>query len=155
MHVTETRTKGLNSPELPQIHTLKTSCYNYKTHNDWFLTRHLFCWEIYPHCKSLIFFTFTITSTHNAHSSHPYSSTNSPPTDKIDYTVSPQLITISPGAPSVVVVDTFVDGLALEEDELFTLRLELVGDTAPGLLRPSLPITLVDTDGEWAVLSYY
>ncbi len=69
-------------------------------------------------------------------------------TDKADYTVSPQLITITPGTPSIVEVDTFLDGLALEEDELFTLRLELVGETIPGLLRPSLPVTLVDSDGK-------
>ena len=68
--------------------------------------------------------------------------------DKVDYTVSPQLVTISSTAPSVIEVDTFLDGLALEPDEQFTLRLEPVGGSAPRGLRESLTVTLVDSDGE-------
>ncbi len=82
---------------------------------------------------------------HSLTHSHTYTHT----ADKVDYTVSPQLVTISSTAPSVIEVDTFLDGLALEPDEQFTLRLELVGGSAPvGMLRGSLAVTLVDSDGE-------
>lgn len=65
--------------------------------------------------------------------------------------MSPQYVQVFSGtSPSIVEVDTFLDGVAMEPDEHFTLKLELVGGSrsVPGLFRDSLAVSLIDTDGE-------
>ena len=66
--------------------------------------------------------------------------------DKVDYTVSPQQLTVK--TTTVVEVDTFIDGVALEPDEHFLLKLEVVGSPVSGFFQDIINITLVDSDSE-------
>ncbi len=102
----------------------------------------------HSHTHMQLYRSHPLTHTHTCTHMHMHA-------DKVDYTVSPQLVTISSTAPSVIEVDTFLDGLALELDEQFTLRLEPVGGSAPRGLRESLTVTLVDSDGESNLKSSY
>ena len=67
----------------------------------------------------------------------------------MDYTVSPQQLAIKANTvPSVVEVDTYVDGVALEPDEHFLLKLEVEGSPAPGFFQDTINITIIDSDGK-------
>ena len=69
--------------------------------------------------------------------------------DKVDYTVSPQQLTVKANTvPSIVEVDTYMDAVALEPDEYFKLKLEVVGTPEPGFFIDTINLTIIDTDGE-------